>query len=200
MYHILENKIIPAYYNQDKNGISKDWMTYMKNSIKTTAGEYSTARMVTDYVNQLYMPLINLGNEKFSSLENVMQFAEWKKKARNNWNQIKISQDRNVDNARMNAGSSIIVNCEIELPPEIEEENTEVQVYFGQILETGTIRNVYTKEMNRVGEKPEERKLFYEAQIDLITGGNFGYTFRVMPKHDMLMDPENMDLLQWMKN
>ena len=146
MYHILENKIIPAYYNQDKNGVSKEWLTYMKNSIKTTAGEYSTSRMVTDYVNKLYMPLINLGNEKFTSLEDVMQFADWKKKAKANWNAIKISQDRNVDNAKMNAGSSILVKCEVELPVGIEEENAEVQVYFGQILETGTIRNVYTSE------------------------------------------------------
>ena len=200
MYHILENKIIPAYYNQDKNGVSKEWMTYMKNSIKTTAGEYSTSRMVTDYVNNLYMPLINLGNEKFSNLENVAEYTSWKKSAKAKWKEIKIAQDRNVDNARMNAGTSITVNCEVELPVGVEEANTEVQVYFGQILETGTIRNVYTKEMNKVGEKPEERKFYYEADLDLTTGGNFGYTFRVMPKHNMLMDPENMDLIKWATN
>ncbi|MBR3697246.1 MAG: alpha-glucan family phosphorylase [Clostridia bacterium] len=200
LYHILENKIIPAYYNQDKNGISKEWMTYMKNSIKTTAGEYSTARMVTDYVNKLYMPLINLGNEKFSNLESVIEYTNWKKKVKSSWKEIKISQDRNVDNARMNAGSSIIVNCEVRLPLEISEENTEVQVYFGQILESGTIRNVYTKEMHKIGEKEEERKFYYEAELELNSGGNFGYTFRVLPKHNMLMDPENMDLIKWATN
>lgn len=200
MYHILENKIIPAYYNQDNNGISKEWMLFMKNSIKSTAGQYSTSRMVTDYVNKLYMPLINLGNEKFSDLEGVIGYTNWKKSAKAKWREIKISQDRNVDNAKMNAGSSIIVNCEVELPLEINEENTEVQVYFGQILETGTIRNVYTKEMYKIGEKPEERKFYYEAELDLTTGGNFGYTFRVMPKHDMLLDPENMDLIKWATN
>ena len=200
MYHTLENKIIPAYYNQDKNGISKEWMTYMKNSIKSTAGQYSTSRMVTDYVNMLYMPLIKLGNEKFSNLESVIGYTNWKKSAKAKWREIKISQDRNVDNAKMNAGSSIIVNCEVELPIEINEENAEVQVYFGQILETGTIRNVYTKEMNKIGENPEQRKFYYEAELDLTTGGNFGYTFRVMPKHDMLLDPENMDLIKWATN
>ena len=200
MYHILENKIIPAYYNQDKNGVSKEWLTYMKNSIKTTAGEYSTSRMVTDYVKKLYMPLINLGNEKFSNLEDIMSYSEWKRKAKSEWDKIKIIQDRNVDNAKMNAGTSIIVKCEVELPVGIEEENAEVQVYFGQILETGTIRNVDTHEMTKVGEKPEERKFYYEAKIDLVTGGNFGYTFRVMPKHNMLLDPENMDLVKWATN
>ena len=200
MYHTLENKIIPAYYNQDKNGVSKDWLTYMKNSIKTTAGMYSTSRMVIDYVKNLYMPLINLENEKFTKLENIIEYATWKKKAKNNWDKIKISQDRNVDNARMNAGSSIKVNCEVELPIEIDEENAEVQVYFGQILESGTIRNVDTHEMKKVGENLEERKFFYESDIQLSTGGNFGYTFRVMPKHPMLLDSENMDLIKWGTN
>ena len=197
MYHILENKIIPAYYNQDKNGISKEWLTLMKNSIKTTAGEYSTSRMVVDYTNQLYMPLCEQGNKYFADMENVMNFSEWKKIAKKNWQDIKISQERNVDNARMNAGSSITVNCEVQFPNGIDESNTEVQVYFGQILDSGTIRNVYTKEMKKVSEKKDENKVYYEAELDLITGGNFGYTFRVLPKHDMLMDAENMDLIKW---
>ena len=197
MYHILENKIIPAYYNQDKNGISKEWMTLMKNSIKTTAGEYSTSRMVVDYINKLYMPLCELGNNNFGDMEKVMSFTNWKREAKKNWDKIRITQDRNVDNARMNAGSMITVNCEVQFPMEISEENTNVQVYFGQILDSGTIRNVYTKTMKKVSENKEEHKVYYEADLELITGGNFGYTFRVLPKHEMLMDPENMDLIKW---
>ena len=38
----------------------------------------------------------------------------------------------------------------------------------------------------------------YSAKIKLTTGGNFGYTFRVMPKHEMLLDSENMNLVKWM--
>ena len=34
IYDILEQKIIPLYYDKDKNGISKEWLKYMKNSIK----------------------------------------------------------------------------------------------------------------------------------------------------------------------
>ena len=51
--------------------------------------------------------------------------------------------------------------------------------------------------MNKVGE--EDGKKFYEATLDLTTGGNFGYTFRVMPKHDMLVDSENLDLVKWIE-
>ena len=196
LYHTLENKIIPAYYNQDKDGISKEWMTYMKNSIKSTGGKYSTARMVSDYVNDLYMPLCNLRNKYFLDLENVAEFTDWKKKVKNNWSKIQLVQDRNVDNARLVAGTQITVNCEVYLP-NIEEENTDVQVYFGQFLNNGTVRNVYTMTMNKIAENKEEHKYTYEATLDLKSGGNYGYTFRAMPKHKMLIDSENLDLIKW---
>ncbi len=197
LYHTLENKIIPAYYHQDKNGISKEWLTYMKNSIKTTGAKYSTSRMVIDYINQLYMPLCNLAKEKFEDLGQVAEFTEWKKNAKSNWNKIEIVQDRNVDNGKFVAGSKITVNCEVYLP-NICEENVDVQVYFGQILENGTVRNVYTNTMNKIAENKENNKYTYEATIELKTGGNYGYTFRVMPKHPMLLDAENMNLIKWM--
>jgi len=196
LYHTLENKIIPAYYNQDKNGISKEWMTYMKNSIKSTGGKYSTARMVCDYVNELYMPLCNLRRECFMDLENVAGFTAWKKKIKNNWSKIKLLQEKNVDNARLVAGTQITVNCEVYLP-DIDVENADVQVYFGQFLNNGTVKNVYTATMNRVSANEADHKYNYEAVLDLKSGGNFGYTFRVMPKHKMLLDSENLDLVKW---
>ena len=196
LYHTLENKIIPAYYNQDKDGISKEWMSYMKNSIKSTGGKYSTSRMVSDYVNDLYMPLCNLKKQYFDELQNVAEFTEWKKKVKTNWAKIQLVQDRNVDNARLVAGTQITVNCEVYLP-NIEEENTDVQVYFGQFLNNGTVRNVYTMTMNKIAENKEEHKYTYEATLDLKSGGNFGYTFRAMPKHKMLIDSENLDLVKW---
>ena len=196
LYHTLENKIIPAYYNQDKDGISKEWMSFMKNSIKSTGGKYSTSRMVADYVNDLYMPLCNLKKEYFDELQNVAEFTDWKKKIKNNWAKIQLLQDRNVDNARLVAGTQITVNCEAYLP-NIDEENADIQVYFGQFLNNGTVRNVYTMTMNKIAENKEEHKYTYEATLDLKSGGNFGYTFRAMPRHKMLIDSENLDLVKW---
>ena len=196
LYHTLENKIIPIYYKRDEKGVSTEWVRYMKNSIKTTGGKYSTARMVCDYVNNLYMPLCNMRKSSFEDLEKVANFTEWKKNAKNNWKYIELMQDRNVDNARLVAGSQITVTCEVYLP-NIDEENADVQVYMGQFLENGTIRNVSTTTMSKIAENKEEHKYIYEAALDLKTGGNYGYTFRVMPKHPMLVDEEDMNMVKW---
>ena len=84
IYSTLENKIIPAYYNKNENGISEEWIEYMKNSIISTGGNYSTARMVVDYCNKLYMPLVNLYNNYYTSLNTVGEFNEWKKEIKAN--------------------------------------------------------------------------------------------------------------------
>ena len=50
----------------------------------------------------------------------------------------------------------------------------------------------------KLSSKNEENKTYeYTAKIELKTGGNYGYTFRVMPKHEMLLDSENLNLVKW---
>ena len=46
----------------------------------------------------------------------------------------------------------------------------------------------------------KENTYQYKAKIELTTGGNYGYTFRVMPKHKMLLDSANLDLVKWITN
>ena len=47
-------------------------------------------------------------------------------------------------------------------------------------------------------DKDEENKKYeYITKIELKTGGNYGYTFRVMPRHEMLLDAENLNLVKW---
>ena len=53
--------------------------------------------------------------------------------------------------------------------------------------------------MKLVEEDDAAREYHYMAKIELTTGGNFGYTFRVMPKHEMLLDSANLDLIKWME-
>ena len=197
IYSTLENKIIPTYYKQNDKGYSKDWVRYMKNSIMSTGGRYSTSRMLVDYMDRIYMPLCNMYNKNFKNLDNVNDFVKWKKSAKERWNQIEITQDHNIDNVKLNAGDIIEVKCKVQLP-NFNPENVSVQVYYGQILDTGIVNNVCVTEMKQVEANDEEKVYTYSAKIKLTTGGNFGYTFRVIPKHEMLLDSENMNLVKWM--
>ena len=56
LYRLLEEEIIPLYYDQDVNGIPQNWVRMMKASIRTNAPLFNTDRMVADYVAKMYAP------------------------------------------------------------------------------------------------------------------------------------------------
>ena len=207
IYETLEEKIIPAYYNKDKNGISKEWLGIMKESIMSTGGKYSTSRMISDYTSKFYIPLCNLHNKYYKDLSEVTEFNTWKNDIYRNWKDIKITQKNNVNNIAIDAGKCISVKCQVELP-NIDPEHVSVECYYGKILENGVVEDISMIPMQQVKTKSkdsansaENSKVFeYETKIELKTGGNYGYTFRVMPKHEMLLEPANMDLIKWITN
>ena len=197
MYHTLEEKIIPMYYDRDKNGISKRWMEMMKNSIMTTGGKYSTARMLVDYTDKLYIPLCNLTKKYYENIDNVAGYNAWKKDLFENWKDIKITQENtNLDNITLDAGNNIEVGCEVQLP-NIDVENVTVEAYYGKILDNGVVENVSIIPMQLQEADEEHRKYYFTTKIELTTGGNYGYTFRVMPRHEMLLEPANLNLVKW---
>ena len=196
MYRTLEDKIIPTYYNKNEEGISPKWIRIMKNSIISTGGKYSTARMLVDYTNNLYMPLCNLTKKYYQNVDTVAEYNLWKKNLYINWKDIKITQTNNLDNITIDAGNNIEVKCEVELP-NVDLDNITVECYYGKILDNGIVENVSIIPMKLTGKDEENKKYEYTTKIELKTGGNYGYTFRVMPKHEMLLDAENLNLVKW---
>ena len=196
IYSTLESKIIPTYYDKDKNGISKKWIELMKNSIISTGGRYSTSRMVVDYTNKLYIPLCEQYNKYYSDLETVMRYNEWKKEINLSWDKIEITQEENINNITLDAGNNIEVKCKVKLP-NISVENIEVQAYYGKILDNGVVENIVNIPMELVKRNDDEREYEYKTKIELVSGGNYGYTFRVIPKHEMLLEPANLNLIKW---
>lgn len=55
LFGLLENTIMPLYYRRDEHNVPHDWIRHMKNSIATLGPQFSTMRMVKDYVTQFYM-------------------------------------------------------------------------------------------------------------------------------------------------
>ena len=54
LYETLETQVIPAYYALDSNGLPSEWIGRMKNSIATLTSQFSSDRMVMDYLKNIY--------------------------------------------------------------------------------------------------------------------------------------------------
>jgi starch phosphorylase len=59
LYETLEKSIIPLYYERDQNDISQEWVSRIKESLKTNIPRFSTRRMVKEYVERLYIEALN---------------------------------------------------------------------------------------------------------------------------------------------
>jgi len=56
LYRLLETEIVPMYYDRDGEGLPRQWLQRMKASIRTNAPRFNTARMLQDYIDQIYAP------------------------------------------------------------------------------------------------------------------------------------------------
>jgi len=91
IYGLLENEIIPLYYNKNEKGYSEGWIKVIKNSIATIAPHYTMKRQLDDYYSKFYCRLA----ERSAKLhENDCQLAKeiaiWKETVAERWDSIKV--------------------------------------------------------------------------------------------------------------
>ena len=198
IYDTLENKIIPMYYQKNEKGYSDEWLKMMKNNIVSNSGRYSTARMLKDYTEQMYIPLCDLNKKYYNNIENVAKLNEWEETMYKHFDEIEIKQCKeNYNDITIDAGNKIQVGCEVTIPEQfIDIKNIQAEVYYGKITSDGIVNDIQITPMEYEGLTDEKTHRFI-AKIELRTGGDYGYTFRVIPKNEMILNPMNLDLIKW---
>jgi len=92
IYTTIENEIVPAYYNVDKNtGRSAEWIGYVKNTVAKVASNFTTNRMMEDYCRQYYQPQY----ERYLKLSAddaklANEIALWKETVMAEWDNIRV--------------------------------------------------------------------------------------------------------------
>ncbi|MNQ82051.1 hypothetical protein D3C85_970930 [compost metagenome] len=183
IYHLLENEIIPLYYNQGE--IPHQWIARMKRSIQSLSPVYNTHRMVQDYTKLTYLPtakraLLFVANQ----YDVATKVADYKQFIRNNWHQVRIMH---IDDLADKSTSEVplaeippstkVISAQIHFGP-IWPQDTAVEViYYAEIGETWEQKIVG---MAPVGELIEQSQSF-QATIPahLIHGPHF--SIRVRP-------------------
>ena len=58
LYAILEQQVVPAFYERDRDGMPRRWLQVVKQSIHTVLPRFSARRMVKEYVRDMYLPAL----------------------------------------------------------------------------------------------------------------------------------------------
>jgi len=91
IYGLLENEIVPLYYNKNEKGYSEGWIKVIKNSIATIAPHYTMKRQLDDYYSKFYFKLASR-SEQLHANNNQMakEIAVWKETVAERWDSIKV--------------------------------------------------------------------------------------------------------------
>jgi starch phosphorylase len=78
----------------------------------------------------------------------------------------------------------------------IEPSSVKVQIYYGNVGNDNTIENPDIVDM-QLEEKISDNTYKYSANLTLFEGGEYGYTFRVIPNHPDLLNKFDLPLIRW---
>jgi glycogen phosphorylase len=197
IYEAIEKEIVPVFYSRGDDKLPRGWITMMKNSMKTLGPQFNSHRMVEEYANKFYFSAY----EKRMSLmknnwQNGKEFSSWKNKLIQNWGKIKfvnISSEKKTGDLKVGLKYPIVADVEL---GDLSPEDVEVQIYFGKVDEIAQGNKSYVT-MNNTPKKNKSSVFAYRGEIECKDTGQFGYTLRVVPKHDLLQNPFDLGLIRW---
>ena len=195
IYNILESEIIPLYYSKDSK---EKWIKKMKSSIKSVGGIYNTARMLVDYLNKLYIPQINRINDVSNKIESIQNYLNWESDIKSKWSMVKVIPTSPLNELFVKAGNNIEMKCGVSLNG-INPESVTVEVYCGKIDEKGKMINSLYSEM-QLAKDLGNSNYEYTTNLSIDDGGSYGYTFRVLPKNDLIINKHDLSLCKWLTN
>lgn len=197
IYNILENEIIPAYFDQDSDGISQNWVSFIKNIIAEVAPDFTMKRMMDDYLGRFYNKL----NERSRSVQAskykaAKTLAGWKKSLIQKWDQVEVAniQTLDTDNHALPFGSPFKASVELFLAG-LNPNDVGVEVVFFRKNREEQLELKLVEPLTQV--KATENKATFEIQIDPKFAGVFEYGFRVFPKHPLLPHRQDLNLAFW---
>ncbi len=195
IYDIMETVIVPMFYKRPQNRVPEEWVAYMKNSIATNAGLFSTQRMVKEYTEKFYIPAYAKFNELSANMaENARSLQSWKEKIRNEWKNVEVMQVDCDKSIEYYVGKRIQVKTTVALG-HLNPEDVLVQVYYGSVDHHGELKDAIYEPLHHV--KSDGIYHHYEGSYLCPDTGTQGFTVRVLPKHSLLVDPAELYLCKW---
>ena len=190
IYNLLENEIIPLYYNADKKGYSEDWIKVVKNSIAQIAPHYTMKRQLDDYYDKFYYKM-SARFRKLSANNNALakEIAQWKESVAERWDSIKVvSCENNLSDTGAMTGQSCSYKVVIDEQGLADAVGVELVVLNKNADATGRqIRHVVP--LNLVGV--EGNLHTFEGEHKPQHSGAFDIGIRMYPKNNNL--PHRMD-------
>ena len=181
MYSILENQILPAYYNNRENGVPGDWMRHVKQNLVYVSPAFSCQRMVEEYHSELYEPAHRVWEEM--SADNFAPAREktrWNRQVEECWPRVAFVGFGPDPGNGLVAGHSVPLEATIELAG-LKPDDVRVEAVVGRIASGGQLEDTAVIVLPSV--KQEGSVCTFSREYTPHQTGRLGYSLRVAPNH-----------------
>lgn len=195
IYSLLENEILPLYYNRNEQGFSEGWIKTIKNSIATIAPHYTMKRQLDDYYKKFYNK--EAANFKKLAADNnrlAKELATWKETVAERWDSIRVVSK---DDSMLYAAET---GKKYTLRYVIDEQGLNDAVGL-ELVSIKTDKNgedhIFSKrEFKMVGR--DGNNYTFEATFEPDVAGAFKSCVRMYPKNENLVHREDFCYVKWL--
>ncbi len=195
MYDLIENSVAPRFYARDADGLPQNWISMITHTLQTLGPKVLASRMVRDYTIKLYGPAARAGWAlNGDTFENARDLAAYKATVRAAWKSVHVDhvESSGVSDAPQ-IGDTLHVRAYVSLG-ELEPGDVDVQVVHGHARESDDLTDVEVESLDFV-ESYEGGRHQFAGDFALARTGSFGYTVRILPKHEGLANISELGLV-----
>ena len=194
IYSILENEIVPLYYNKNAKGYSEGWIQVVKNSIAQIAPHYTMKRQLDDYYTKFYNKL----GSRFAALSandnaKAKEIAAWKETVAERWDSIEVVSATNVADMEVVSGDDVKLTVVLDEKGLDDAVGVEVVTIETDIEGKEHIHTIDT--MNLV--KRENNIHTFEGTHEVNNAGTFKVAYRMYPKNVDLPHRQDFCYVRW---
>jgi starch phosphorylase len=196
IYSLLENEIVPMFYENRNGGAPREWIKRVKQTIINLSPQFNTLRMLTEYMTELYRPAHNGFVEmREGDFRRARDKAAWDAKVRNVWDRVRFVETGPAPVGAVTSGRPVPVRATLDLAG-LKPEDVRVEVVIGRIGTSGGLEE--TEVMMLPAVERNGSVATFEKEIVPEQTGRLGYALRVSPNHfdDPLTRPCT-SLLKW---
>lgn len=197
LINILENQVIPTFYDRANLGYSERWIKICRESMRSTIPRFNCERMVSDYKNELYMPALRKHEALMrENAKGACEIAEWKRKVRSQWKQVQIKLRHAADDI-VSFNDTLSMEVEAQLG-ELTAEDVRVELLVGE--KHDMIGNLIISEHHIFKAEPssEAGKCVFKMSQQMNTCGLLHYKVCIYPYHELLAHPYEMGCMKWL--
>ncbi len=195
LYDLIEQVVAPRFYDRDEQGRPARWLSMVRHTLMTLGPKVLATRMVSDYVEQLYTPAAGAARRLDGpGYGRARELAAWKSRVRAAWDRVRVDHVEALgvgDSAEL--GATVSLRCFVSLG-ELGPQDVLVQVVHGRVDSADRLADTATAALE-LAETYEGCRFRYEGEVKLDRTGPFGYTVRILPRHELLVSPRELGLV-----